>query len=235
MATVCALQREKPPQWEAQSLHSERDPGQPKTDGWWKEKKAVPFSLRQLQADPGLPSHVLGFGGPTAKTAKSAHAHRQWRSQNRVGKTLWLSDCKPVTSGREECPTRNVTLLPRKAQPAMWKASRYILTCPGLYNSVLRVMFASKSRRGNLLFHFQRHDNMCRHVIVKPADMPSKVKRTLSPTLLVGMQISTATTDKSWEGPWKPKSRTIIRLGIYWTKPSFKEIQASPCSRQRCL
>ena len=99
------------------------------------EKKRKPFRFLfagSRQADPGLPSHVLGFGGPTAKTAKSSHTHQQWQSQNRMGKTSWLSDCKPVTSGMEECSTRNVTVLSRKAQPTMWRASRYTLTCPGL-------------------------------------------------------------------------------------------------------
>ena len=83
---------------------------------------------------------------------------------------------------------------------------------------------------GDLLFHFQWHANMHRHAILKPASIPSKVKQTLSPTLLVGMQISTATMDKSLEVPWKTKSRTIIRLGIDQTKPSFKDIHACPMS-----
>ena len=59
---------------------------------------------------------------------------------------------------------------------------------------------------------------MYRNVIVKPATIQSKVKQTLSPTLLVGMQISAATMDKSLEIPWKTKSRTITRLGIYTDK-----------------
>ena len=111
---ICDLQREKPLQWEAReshpegSLHSNRDPTQPQITGQRKEKEAVQRSLRQLQADPGLPSHLRGFSGPAAKTAMSAHAHQPGWSETSMGKTSWLSDCKPATSATEECSTRNV-------------------------------------------------------------------------------------------------------------------------------
>ena len=130
---TCYLQREKPLHWEAReshpegSLHSNRDPTQPQITGRRKEKEALQLPHRQLQAHPGLPPRLHGFSGPTGNTASSAHAHQPGRSETSMRKTSWLSDCKPAMSATEECSTRNVTLLPRKAQRGMWRAS-----CPGL-------------------------------------------------------------------------------------------------------